>query len=47
MNQEEIIIIGSNGQLGKALKEKYPSATAIDYKELNITNLEQLESFDW
>ena len=47
MNQEEIIIIGSDGQLGTALKEKYPSATAVDYKELDITNLKQLESFDW
>ena len=47
MNQEEIIIIGSNGQLGTALKEKYPSATAVDYKELDITDLKQLESFDW
>jgi dTDP-4-dehydrorhamnose 3,5-epimerase len=47
MNQEEIIIIGSNGQLGMALKEKYPLATAVDYKELDITNLKQIESFYW
>jgi len=47
MNQEEIIIIGSNGQLGTALKEKYPSATAVDYVELDITNTKQLNEFDW
>ena len=47
MNQEEIIIIGSNGQLGTALKEKYPSANAVDYTELDITNTKQLNEFDW
>ena len=47
MNQEEIIIIGSNGQLGTALKEKYPNATAVDYTELDITNTKQLNEFDW
>ena len=47
MNQEEIIIIGSNGQLGTALKVKYPSATAVDYADLDITNTKQLNEFDW
>jgi len=47
MNQKEILIIGSNGQLGTALKEKYPSATAVDYTELDITNTKQLNEFDW
>ncbi len=47
MKEEEIIIIGSNGQLGTALKEKYPNATAVDYNELDITDLKQLNSFDW
>jgi dTDP-4-dehydrorhamnose 3,5-epimerase len=46
MNQEEILIIGSNGQLGIALKKKYPSATAVDYTELDITNTKQLNEFD-
>ena len=47
MKEEEIIIIGSDGQLGTALKQKYPNATAVDYKELDITDLKQLNSFDW
>jgi len=47
MKQEEIIIIGSDGQLGTALKQKYPNATAVDYKELDITDSKQLNSFDW
>jgi len=47
MKEEEIIIIGSNGQLGTALREKYPSATAVDYKDLDITDFKQLNSFDW
>lgn len=47
MNQEEIIIIGSNGQLGRALKVKYPKAKAVDYYELDITDFNQMKSFDW
>ena len=47
MNQENILIIGSNGQLGTALKLQYPNATNVDFKELDITNLEELKKFNW
>jgi dTDP-4-dehydrorhamnose 3,5-epimerase/reductase len=47
MNQKEILIIGSNGQLGTALKTKYPRAVAVDYEELDITSLKNLKAFDW
>ncbi len=42
-----ILITGSNGQLGKALAEKYPEATALDKSRLDIANTEQVRAFDW
>ncbi|HUD06074.1 MAG TPA: NAD(P)-dependent oxidoreductase [Candidatus Saccharimonadales bacterium] len=47
MNDSDILIIGANGQLGTALKVKYPGARAVDSNELDITNQEALEAFDW
>ena len=47
MNQSEIFIIGSNGQLGTALREKYPEARFADSGELDITDRNAVESFDW
>jgi dTDP-4-dehydrorhamnose 3,5-epimerase len=42
-----ILIAGSNGQLGTALKEKYPEAIAVDYDQLDITNEDSVDGFDW
>jgi dTDP-4-dehydrorhamnose 3,5-epimerase/reductase len=47
MNQSEILIIGANGQLGKALQAQYPDAQAGDINELNITDKKSVEAFDW
>jgi dTDP-4-dehydrorhamnose reductase len=47
MNQSGILIIGANGQLGRALQALYPQATAVDSSELDITNAEQVGAFDW
>ena len=47
MNQSELFIIGSNGQLGTALREKYPEARFADSGELDITDRNAVESFDW
>lgn len=47
MNEEEIIIIGANGQLGKALQAKYPNAIAVDSDDLDITDPQVLNNFDW
>ena len=47
MNQESFLIIGANGQLGTALKEKYPKAATADYDELDITNRDAVQAFDW
>ncbi len=41
------LIIGANGQLGKALQAQYPSAMAVDTAELDISNKQAVESFDW
>lgn len=47
MNQQKILIIGANGQLGSELKAKYPTAQAVDKDELDITDAKQLKNFDW
>lgn len=47
MNDSEIFIVGANGQLGRALHAQYPAALSADIEELDITNLESVNSFDW
>lgn len=47
MDEATLLIIGAKGQLGTALRQKYPGAKAVDFDELDITNKEAVESFDW
>lgn len=47
MQEDRIFIVGANGQLGTALKKQYPSATALDAKQLDITNKASVENYDW
>jgi dTDP-4-dehydrorhamnose 3,5-epimerase len=47
MNQSEILIVGANGQLGTALQAQYPSARTANSAELDISNAEAVEAFDW
>lgn len=47
MNGSEIFIVGANGQLGKALQAKYPEARSADIDEMDITNAESVQSYDW
>lgn len=47
IDETKIFIIGANGQLGTALREKYPNAKSADISELDITNKESVEKFDW
>lgn len=47
MDDSRIIIIGAKGQLGSALQAKYPNARAIDSGELDITNIDAVNNFDW
>ncbi len=47
MDDVTIFIIGAKGQLGTALKKKYPHARSADIEELNITDKKSVEAFDW
>lgn len=47
MNGENFVIIGSNGQLGKALQTKYPNARAVDSNVLDISDIRSVDAFDW
>jgi dTDP-4-dehydrorhamnose reductase len=47
MNDQDILIIGSKGQLGQALQLKYPHASAVDADVLDITRRTALEIFEW
>lgn len=47
MTGEHFFIVGANGQLGRALREKYPNARFADIGKLDITNHQSVESFDW
>lgn len=47
MDDSNIFIVGANGQLGTALRQKYPNAKFTDAGELDITNKKALEGFDW
>ncbi len=47
MNDSEIFIVGANGQLGTALRALYPDTRSADIKELDITNVESVNNFDW
>ncbi len=47
LDARKLLIIGSNGQLGKALKDKYPSATAIDSDQLDITDKQAVDNYKW
>jgi dTDP-4-dehydrorhamnose 3,5-epimerase len=47
MDPQSILIVGANGQLGQALQAQYPEAKAVDSSELDITNQEQVQNFEW
>lgn len=47
MDDSQIVIIGANGQVGKACRLLYPGATAVGSQTLDITNTAQVEGFDW
>jgi dTDP-4-dehydrorhamnose reductase len=47
MNSSRMLIIGANGQLGRALRIAYPDALSADATELDITNDASLNSYDW
>lgn len=47
MKDSEIFIVGANGQLGTALRTKYPEAKYADVAELDITDQESVQNFNW
>lgn len=47
MDTSTIFIVGANGQLGTALREQYPGSRFADIAELDITDSESVDSFDW
>jgi len=42
-----IFIVGANGQLGTALRAKYPNAKFADVAALDITDKQSVENYDW
>lgn len=46
-DSSRFLIIGANGQLGKALQIRFPKAKAVDRNELDITDWKALKAFDW
>lgn len=47
MDDSKIFITGANGQLGTALRQKYPNAQYADIEKLDITNRGSVLSYDW
>lgn len=47
MDDSKFLIVGSNGQLGTALQQRYPNARAVDKDDLDITDIEKVKDFDW
>ena len=47
MDDSKIFIVGANGQLGTALRAKYPNAKSANSSELDITDVASVESFNW
>lgn len=47
MDDSKFFITGANGQLGTALRVKYPNAMFADIDELDITNKKSVADYDW
>ena len=47
MEDSQVLVVGAYGQLGKALVARFPGAVAVDRDQLDITDPEALEAFDW
>jgi dTDP-4-dehydrorhamnose 3,5-epimerase/reductase len=47
MDESAILIVGANGQLGSALRDRYPNAQSVDSSQLDITNSDLVASYDW
>lgn len=47
MDPASILILGANGQLGKALQVQYPAALAVNSSQLDITDSKAVSNYDW
>ncbi len=47
MDDSKFFIVGANGQLGTALRKKYPGAQSADIDKLDITNKTSVENYNW
>jgi dTDP-4-dehydrorhamnose 3,5-epimerase len=47
MNDANIFIVGAKGQLGLALQAQYPRAKTAGINELDITDQESVQNYDW
>jgi len=47
VNEVEMLIVGANGQIGRALQALYPKAQIADIDELDITNAQSVAKYDW
>lgn len=47
MDSSKFLILGANGQLGKALSDLYPDAIKTDISKLDITNAQSIDRYDW
>ena len=44
---KKYVILGANGQLGKALRAMFPDAKSLPREELDIADEVQINAFDW
>ena len=42
-----VVILGCDGQVGRALQKVYPKAIALNRQQLDIADQAQVESYDW
>ncbi len=47
MDDSTFLIVGANGQLGQALGAQYPNAQKVDLAELDISDREAVNNYDW
>lgn len=47
MDETKFLIIGATGQLAKALQERYPKARVVGSADLDISDQEAVNAFDW
>ncbi len=47
MDPATFVITGANGQLGTALRQRFREARAVSSSELDISNREAVEAYDW